>query len=719
MPDQMAELLLELSVEEIPSAHQQMLADALGENICTQLQTANIKVVDDALTCHATARRLVVAINDLPEQTEAIKIEHKGPRKDAPQQAIDGFLKANNITLEDCEIRQLAGAKNKVNETYFWLKQLPPRSLAEILPDMIQQAIIKLPHPKSMRFTQGDFKFIRPLRAIMAYFNGQALKARFDYQGLLIDYTDHAVGNYMTKPNSKIMPKYFADYQQQLAQNDVVLSQQARLAVITDALAGQKLNHALINEVAGLCEMPVPLIGNFDKKFLDLPDFLLESVLNHHQKHFLLRDDANKPTGEFLFFSNGERVDNEVVIKGNQRVLQARLSDALFFVEQDLKQPVTERIAMLENLTFHPKLGSMKRRVEHIKNICLDTLERHLYLKHIDTEMTKKACDLCKSDLTSLTVREFPALQGKMAGYYAEQTEAHKTEAHKKMFSAISQHYLPLNDGDALPDSDLGKLLSLIDKTDILCGFFAINELPTGSKDPFAIRRTAIAIVNLSLIGIYHYNSSSTYFPTFIKLALQEWEKDLNIKLDVENITDDINRFIVDRLIAKMKKEGKRHDIVKAILNNNTYKDKPPEYIHFLIAKVNFLQSFCEGDAGVDLLKAVKRVNNIISDEEKKQRKTLTADVDVNPKLFQKTDYENNLYRSIENLIYSPETVGDTGIFRDQLMYISKMSSAINDFFDNIMVNVEDPKIRENRINLLLMFRNELRKIADFSLIQQ
>ncbi len=374
----MAELLLELSVEEIPSAHQQSLADGLGENIRKQLQQADIKVADNALICHATARRLVVAINDLPLMTDAIKIEHKGPRKDAPQQAIDGFLRANNITLEDCEIRNLAGAKGKVSETYFWLKQMPPRSLAEILPDMIQQAIIKLPQPKSMRFTErnehGSFAFIRPLRAILACFNGEMLSGEFTYQGLVITYADHAVGNYMSKPDI-ITPENFEDYQKQLRDADVMLSQADRLAVITEALQGQKHNHGLINEVAGLCEMPVALIGKFDKKFLTLPDFLLESVLNHHQKHFLLRDDEGKPTGKFLFFSNGNRGDNSIVVKGNERVLQARLSDALFFVEQDLKQPVEERIAMLEDLTFHPKLGSMKRRVEHIKAIFLEMTE--------------------------------------------------------------------------------------------------------------------------------------------------------------------------------------------------------------------------------------------------------------------------------------------------------------------------------------------------------
>nr|MCH9844916.1 glycine--tRNA ligase subunit beta [Alphaproteobacteria bacterium] len=616
-------------------------------------------------------------------------------------------LKANNITLEDCEIRQLAGAKNKVNETYFWLKQLPPRSLAEILPDMIQQAIIKLPHPKSMRFTQGDFKFIRPLRAIMAYFNGQALKATFDYQGLLIAYTDHAVGNYMSKPNSKIMPKDFADYQEQLAQNDVVLSQQARLAVITDALAGQKLNHALINEVAGLCEKPVPLIGKFDKKFLNLPDFLLESVLNHHQKHFLLRDTDGKPTGEFLFFSNGERADDNIVIQGNQRVLQARLSDALFFVEQDLKQPVTERIEMLENLTFHPKLGSMARRVEHIKGICLALLKEHDEYPHITKANIKRVCELCKSDLPSLTVREFPALQGKMAGYYAEQAGENK-----ELVTAIAQHYLPVTFDDVVPNNNLGQIVSLADKIDVLAGFFAINELPTGSKDPFAVRRNALAIINLLQQPVEDNVRKVSGYSSYVIHALEQWAKDLNITINTQQITNNIIHFINDRLIVKLKQNGQRYDIVEAICNSSNCQIQPIDNPVILGLNARLLRDFCNTDAGNAMLAVVKRVNNIITTEEKKQGHKFIGDITPDLELLEE-DEEVSLYKDI---IEFDEIQRD---FFDKLKIIAQLRPVVDAFFDNVLINADDPKIRINRINLLLMFRNELRKIADFSLIQQ
>ncbi len=690
----MAELLLELTVEEMPSAHQQMLADALGNAIGNLMQKASIAIKDDALICHATPRRLIVAIKDLPQETQASTQESKGPKEDAPQQAIDGFLHANNITLDECVLKATPTPKDADAKTYFFVKNIPAQPLEKLLPEWINDAIIALPHPKSMRFADNRFRFIRPLRNIMAYFDNKPLKGELNHQGLVINYSDNTQGNYMSKPASLIRPKNYDDYSAQLQKEDVILEKEKRITMITESLPkNNDGNIKLINEVAGLCEYPLALMGEFDQKFLELPDFLLESVLNYHQKHFLLRDAGGNIRNEFLFIVNGNRSDeaNNLIIKGNERVLHARLADAEFFITQDIKQSVEARNDMLGNLVFYQKLGTMAQRVKHIQQ-----LGHHIgndYFTDIDSKQIVRASLLAKNDLVSLTVREFPELQGKMGGFYAKQAGENEDVA-----MAVAQHYLPVHDGDNLPTNDLGLIISLADKLDILSGFFVINELPTGSKDPFALRRTAIAMTNILEA---EKMKNVRLYPLLMK-AVNQWLEDLQTEADAKQISIAMLDFINERQITKMKKMGMRYDVTNAICARQNDDSIPPDGIFELKLYTKILQEFCELEDGKAMLSAVKRANGII----KKQQENRVVD----EKLLAQTE-EISLYNAIKNLNLNQS-------FSGQLEQVATLRPSINAFFDNVTVMAEDEALKQNRLNLLCLFRDKVSYVADFEKIQ-
>jgi glycyl-tRNA synthetase beta chain len=681
----MPDLLLELLTEEIPARMQAAAAKNLRALAEIKLKAAGLAFTK--LDSFVTPRRLVLAVTGLPAGTQATSEERRGPRVGAPPQAVEGFLKSAGLTsLEQCEKR--AGDKG---EFYFAIIKRAGQETKSVLPDLLRAAMLELPWPKSMRFPAAGFRWVRPLVSVMALFDGKVLPLALDS----VPVGDKTLGHRFLSDGA-IAVKDFADYRAKLKSAKVMLDPAERRAAIASSLAEAagnagltiKPDEGLLDEVGGLVEWPVVLMGSIGAAFMDLPPEVLTTAMRTHQKYFAALDKSGKLAPHFFVVANMVAADGgKAIIAGNERVLRARLSDARFFWDQDRKVKLAARVPKLKERVFHAKLGTMHDKVERVMKLAAALAPS---IKGADATQACRAAQLAKADLSSGMVGEFPELQGIMGRYYALADGEPKDVA-----EAIAEHYSPLGPNDRCPTAPVSVAVALADKLDTLAGFFAVNELPTGSKDPFALRRAALGIIRL----ILENNLRLKLIPIFRQAAAGKGDPSQAL-LD----------FFADRLKVALKEKGTRHDLVAAVFALGGEDD-----LVRLLARVEALGEFLKSEAGVNLLAAYKRAANILRIEEKKDSTTYSGV--PRPDLLVAAEE-----RALDKALGAATTKSGAALkaedFAGAMAALASLRGPVDAFFAKVTVNDPDKELRQNRLRLLSQIRDTLNLVADFAQIE-
>ena len=707
----MSELLLELFSEEIPARMQVKAADDLRRLVVDGLKSRGLETGNAA--SYSTPRRLALVVADVPAKSPAISEEKKGPRVGAPEQAVAGFLKSAGLaSVADAEIVK----DEKKGDYYIARIEKSGRPAPEIIAETISEVMHKFPWPKSMRWGSEPFQWVRPLQSIVCLLGGKVVP--FEVAGIASG--NETRGHRFLGPQT-FKVKDFADYQDKLKEHHVILDPAMRVASIGgQALALAKTaklelveDEALLAENAGLNEWPVVLIGTFDEAFLAVPGECLTTSMKTHQKCFSLRDPKTKKlANRFLMVANLIAKDGgEQITSGNEKVIRARLSDAKFFWDQDLKKPLDEMATALRGITFHEKLGSQWDRVERIEELAFQIAGA------VDAvpEDARRAAQLCKSDLVSGMVGEFPELQGLMGRYYAEAAGT-KPEISR----AIELHYKPKGPTDVVPREEDGDsvaiAVALADKLDTLVGFWAINEKPTGSGDPYQLRRAALGVIRIVL-------ANDLRLP--LNVVVEKSAKLLGWKLkdgigapinalmpdrfDIGTVKSDLLAFFADRLKVFLKDQGKRHDLIDAVFSLGGQDD-----LALIVKRVEALDAFLKSDDGANLLAGVKRAANILSIEEKKDKKSYAGTYDL--KLLTEKE-ETALAAKIEEVKQDTVAAINVENFAGAMRALAELRAPVDAFFDKILVNADDASVRENRLKLLSEIRAATATVADFSKI--
>jgi len=700
----MAGLLLELFSEEIPARMQARAADDFKKAVVDRLKEARLDVGD--AVSYVTPRRLVLMVDGLPVRQPDIKVERKGPKVGAPDQAVEGFLKSVGLTLEQCEQRD-----TPKGAVWFAVSEEAGRETAAVLGDLLSDALTAIFWAKSMRWGQHALRWVRPLHAILCQFDGAVVP--FEFGHLRAGNITH--GHRFMAPDS-FQVADADDYRSKLLAAKVMLDPEDRKAAIwTGALAlaeaeGLVLEDdpALLAENAGLNEWPIPLVGRFDDAFLAVPEEALVSAMRKHQKYFALRDAAGKLAPRFVLVSNIETTDaGAAIVAGNERVLRARLSDARFFWDQDLKAGLEAGLPALSGMVFHAKLGSLGDKVRRIAALSADLSK---FVPGANGVRAIRAAKLAKADLVTAMVGEFPDLQGIMGAYYAR--HAGEDEA---VARAISEHYRPQGPGDACPSAPESVTVALADKIDTLVGFFAIDEKPTGSKDPFALRRAALGVIRLVL-----ENNLRLPLTSMITLSYKHWGQTPASKAFIRNnapLAADLVGFLVDRLKNHLRDKGLSHDIVDACITRLEDAQERQDDLLQIVAKAEALKDFIRSEDGSNLLIAYRRANNIVKIESKKDGQKGFYLGGVDQSIFQ-TDEESSLLTSIDGVKSVIDEALKTNSFAVALAHLAKIRPAVDAFFDHVTVNADDPAIRKNRLRLLSEIPMRMDQIADFSQIE-
>jgi len=718
----MSDLLLELFSEEIPAGMQGRAGDNLQRLVCEGLTEAGLDVGE--ARNFAGPRRLTLVIDGLPEKSPDISEEKKGPRVGSPDKAIEGFLRGAGLTsIDDAEVV----SDEKRGDFYVARIEKPGRETAEIIAELIPDVIRQFPWPKSQHWGAGSLRWVRPLHSILCLLGGNTVS--FDVDGI-------ASGN-ETRGHRFLAPgvvavKDFADYEAKLRKAYVMLDAKERIETIlggAQALADKaKLelvaDPALLAENAGLVEWPVVLAGVFDEAFLDVPSEVIITAIKKHQKCFSLRNaGSGNLANTFILVSNLIADDGgEAIIKGNERVIRARLSDAKFFWDQDKKITLEDRLSELKSIIFQQKfdeefaspVSSQFARVERLEQFAHNIAG----MIGANPSDAKLAARLCKADLVSGMVVEFPDLQGLMGKYYALEEKIDPSVA-----AAIEEHYQPQGPNDAVPTNPVSISLALADKLDTLVGFWAIDEKPTGSKDPFALRRAALGIIRILVENSIRLNLERLirdgfgYYGQIIGYGhVEDLPEDWNSWPDAKRgawleakIYRDLLAFFHDRLKVHLRDRGARHDLLDAVISEDA------DDLLMIVARVDALGRFLETDDGANLLAGVKRAQNILRIEEKKDGKPYAGE--VSSKLFQK-DEEKVLARAIGDV--SETAVAKVGKedFEGAMAEMAKLRSPVDAFFDHVTVNADEPELRENRLKLLNQIREATLAVADFSKIE-
>src|SRR6266568_2990296 len=702
----MPDLLLELFSEEIPARMQARAAEDLRKAVTDRLVDAGL-VYDGAKT-FVTPRRLALAVQGVPLRQPDRREEKKGPRVGAPEPAIAGFLKAAGL-------KSLAEAKvqpDKRGDFYVAVVEKPGRAALEVISEILPEVIKSFPWPKSMRWgpqskDAGALSWVRPLHSILATFGPETEEPD------IVPFTvDGMTAGNLTRGHRFLAPEAFtvrrlADYTAKLDKAKVVLDPERRRSIIlTEAkqlafAQGLELveDEGLLAETAGLVEWPVVLMGAFDQTFLQIPEEVIRATIRNNQKCFVLRDGAHaKLVNQFLLVANLEAEDGgKAIVAGNERVIRARLSDARFFYQTDLKTKLEGRLPRFKNIIFHEKLGSQAERIERIERLAGELAP----LVGADVKKAKRAARLCKADLLTEIIGEFPELQGTMGKYYAEAQGEDETVAH-----AIEDHYRPKGPDDLVPSDRVTVAVALADKLDTLVGFWSIDEKPTGSKDPFALRRAALGVIRIVL-------------DNKIRLSLINATKSATAGLFAAGVRDPVNRsqlpvdllaFFADRLKVQLREQGARHDLVDAVFALEGQDD-----LLLIVRRVEALAQFLDSEDGKNLLAGYKRATNIIRIEEKKDGRQYTGA--PQPKLYQQAE-EKALAKTIDAAKIEAAQAVQKEDFAAAMRAMAKLRPSVDAFFDKVTVNVEDKALRENRLKLLNQIREATRAVADFSKIE-
>ncbi len=706
----MPELLLELLSEEIPARMQVRAADDLKRLVTDGLKEAGLDF--GHAEAFVTPRRLALVVKDLPTETKAGKVEKRGPRVGSPEQAVEGFLKS--VARQSVDDEDIQKRETDKGEFYFFEALVAPKPTARELPLMLGNAIDALPWPKSMRWRDTDISWVRPLHSILAVFDGEPLALDYDLNREVgnavepnletrISANNITFGHRFLAPEP-IQVRNFDDYVHKLHQAKVVLDHQERCQIIgANAMqlaeeAGLKLreDHALLHEVAGLVEWPVVLMGEIDARFMDLPEEVLTTTMRNHQKYFACEDAKGKLANRFIMVANTETADGgAAIVAGNERVLSARLADAKFFWDQDLGETLESRVFDLVDRVFHARLGSVldkSRRVERLADEIAEAVGA-------DPEKVFDAASLAKADLSTGMVGEFPELQGIMGRYYA----LHDGED-AEVADAIAEHYAPQGPNDTCPTKPLSVAIALADKIDSLAAFFAIGEQPTGSKDPFALRRAALGVIRLILengIRLSLHNVLDAAFEILAEQLEIETGDDMTAKLQV---------FFFDRLKVHLRDQGHRHDLIDAVFSGGSDDD-----LLRIVRKAEVLGRFLDTDDGANLLVAYRRANNIVQIEEKKDGRSYLETPDEN--LFDQEE-EHMVWKALNDASRAGGAMHDMTGFEQAVRALAGLRGPVDVLFDEVTVNADNAVLRENRLKLLSEISATMNRVADFSRIE-
>ena len=704
----MPELLLELLSEEIPARMQARASDDLKRLVCEGLSKAGLEIGETQ--AYATPRRLVLVVDNVPEMSPAVSEERKGPRVGAPEKALAGFLRGAGLdTIEQAEVV----SDPKKGDFYVARIEKPGRAAAEIIVEVVQDVCQKFPWPKSMRWGSSDFNWVRPLHSIVCLLDGNVVPVKV--AGVEAGNTTLGHRFHGQKP---FQVADFEDYGTKLKQNKVLLPASERAAAIAEQAqelandAGLELvaDDALTLENAGLTEWPSVLIGTFDDEFLEVPAECLITSMRAHQKCFSLRDPASgKLANKFLAVTNLIAADGgDQIVSGNEKVIRARLADAKFFWDQDLKRPLDEMAIGLDRVTFHEKLGSQKERVERIADLAAQVAAS----VDAPADDARRAAQLCKADLLSEMVGEFPELQGLMGRYYAE-----KAGAKSPIAKALEEHYKPKGQSDDVPSEPVSIAVALADKLDTLVGFWAIDEKPTGSGDPYQLRRAALGMIRILL-----ENDVRLPLVTAIKhhVVTERWGTVSGITSEFGDVAAwqgvsidprwlDLLAFFADRLKVHLREEGARHDLIDAVFALDGQDD-----IALIVKRVEALSEFLETEDGGNLLAGSKRAANILAIEEKKDG--ITYDGGPDGKLLSQPA-ERGLEAAIAKVKFDTKAAIDVENFEGAMRALAELRAPVDKFFDEVKVNDDNADVRANRLRMLAEIRAATLTVADFSKI--
>jgi glycyl-tRNA synthetase beta chain len=692
-----AELLLEILSEDIPARMQARAAEDLKRLAGEGFAKAGLPF--KRLDTFVTPRRLVLVADGLPVKQPDVSEERRGPRVDAPQQAIEGFLRANGLKLDQCEKRDTGKGV-----FYFAVIKKAGQKTAEILPDLLIEALAKFPWPKSMRWN-GPSRWVRPVRGIACLFDRRRMPVFFG----------NVKAGSATRGHRFLAPKPFAvknfdDYKKKLLKARVMLDPAERRAVIEREAAklakakGLSLvaDEGLMNEVVGLVEWPVPLLGRIGDSFMDLPPEVLATVMRHHQKYFALNEGSGKLAPYFVVVANIATKDaGAAIVAGNERVLRARLADARFFWDQDRKRKLETRVPALKERVFHAKLGNDFVRVQRLRLLASELAK---FVSGADKAAVDRAAELCKADLTTGMVGEFPELQGVAGRYYALNDGESGAVA-----EAIAEHYRPLGPSDACPKAPVSVAVALADKIDTLAGFFSIGEKPTGSRDPFALRRAALGVIRLLVENGLRISLAGVFRQADELHAASARGRGAHL---------DVNEMIVffeDRLKVALRERGMRHDLIDAVFAVKKADGGLEDDFVRLLARVDALKEFLATPDGANLLVAYRRAANILKIEEKKDGRSYDAPAD--PALLTQTE-EQALDTALKDAGAKIAAALAAEKFQDAMRAISALRAPVDRFFDKVTVNCDDANLRANRLRLLSRIRAALGGVADFSRIE-
>ncbi|MGH6620235.1 MAG: glycine--tRNA ligase subunit beta [Alphaproteobacteria bacterium] len=693
----MAEFLFELFSEEIPARMQARAADDLKRLVTDGLKAAGLAF--DKAEAFATPRRLALVVDGLPEKQPDLREERRGPRADAPEKAIQGFLASAGLSSVD----QCAKREIDKGTFLFAVVEKKGQSTAVVLPGLIHQSLAALPWPKSMRWGHAGFRWVRPLHSVLAVFAGRRLDGAIDLQGAQLPFVDTTCGHRFLAPEPFAVAG-FADYERKLEAAKVLLDPAERRSRIEAGLEAAakaqgltvKRDPGLLDEVTGLVEWPVVRLGRIDPAFMELPPEVLTSSMRAHQKYFSLENSDGSLSPHFGVVANMETEDNgKRIVAGNERVLRARLSDAKFFWDQDRKHTLASRAPALKEIVFHAKLGTLDAKVDRVQALA-DSMADHV--PGADKDRVRSAARLCKADLVTGMVGEFPDLQGIMGRYYA----LHDRE-HGDVADAIAEHYSPLGPNDRCPTAPVSVAVALADKIDTLAAFWLIDEKPTGSRDPFALRRAALGVIRLIVenglrVPLSHVFSVARENMQGVPAA------------GSDDVISGLLDFFADRLKVHLRERGVRHDLISAVFALGGEDD-----LVRLLARVGALEKFLGSDDGANLLTAYKRAANIVRIEERKDKTAYDALPDS--KLF-KQDEEVVLYEALRKAAARAKTALKGEDFAAAMSAMASLRPPVDAFFDHVTVNTEDGALRANRLRLLSAIGNTLHQVADFSKIE-
>ncbi|HXI08965.1 MAG: glycine--tRNA ligase subunit beta [Bradyrhizobium sp.] len=701
----MPDLLLELFSEEIPARMQAKAADDLRRMVTDKLVAEGL--VYEGAKAFATPRRLALTVHGIPARQPDLKEERKGPKIGAPDAAVQGFLRATGLkSLDEARIQS-----DKKGDFYIALIEKPGRPAIDVLADILPVLIRTFPWPKSMRWGDrsarpGSLSWVRPLHAITATFGLETEEpdvVKFSIDGIETGQT--TFGHRFMAPGA-ISVRRFEDYDAKLLAAKVVLDPERRKdAILTDAkqlafAQGFELveDQNLLDEVSGLVEWPVVLMGSFDAEFLSIPGEVIRATIRNNQKCFVVSDPkTGRLANKFILTANIEATDGgKAIIAGNERVIRARLSDAKFFYETDLKAKLEDRLPKFDNIVFHEKLGTQAERIKRIERLAAEIAP----LVGADVEKTRRAARLAKADLLTEVVGEFPEVQGLMGKYYALAQGEDAAVA-----AACEEHYKPQGPADRVPTDPVSVAVALADKIDTLVGFWVIDEKPTGSKDPFALRRAALGVIRIALDrGIDLYPRG------LLEMHIRNIRPNLS-DVDISNIGDTFQVFFEDRLTVQLRDQGARHDLVASVLRLGSREVG----LLSIVRRVDALEEFLTTQDGANLLAGAKRASNILRIEERKDGKLYDDDPD---EALYVVPEERALAESIERARTDANAAMAKDDYAAAMGAMAKLRPAVDAFFDKVKVNDDDAKVRENRLKLLAEIRAATRAVADFSKIQ-